>query len=167
MIMSEPYSENPEEEVSAEIEEDRENSALRRHQVSSASVQFTGPLPPPSILKQYNDALTNGADELLSMAKREQEHRHRIQEKLVDAQILDQQQEREERKRGQYFGLYIGLFVITAGSVTAILGQPWAGGGIGSAGVLGLVSAFLSGRIEQKKTQELESSDIEDEAGSL
>lgn len=176
--MSEPHPENPEEEVSAEIEKEvsaeitenreqpTENLALRRHQLS-ASIEFTGPLPHPRILRQYNDALTNGADRIMAMTEREQEHRHRMQEKLVEAQIADQQREREERKRGQTFGLLIGLFAVAAGSLTAILDHPWVGGGIGSAGVIGLVSVFVSGRIEQKKSQELKSSDIEDEPGSI
>jgi len=92
-----------------------------------------------------------------------------MQEKLVDAQILDAQQERIERKRGQDYGLTIGILTICASCATTLLGQPWVGGALGSAGIIGLVSVFVYGRREQQSNQypQLKSSDIEDESGSI
>lgn len=106
------------------------------------------------------------------MAEREQEHRHKMQEKLVDSQILDIRQERSERRLGQLFGLIIGVVAILAGAVTVILGESIAesvaGGFLGSSGVAGIVSVFVFGRREQQNAQtQLESSDIEDEPGSI
>lgn len=127
----------------------------------------TGPIPPPGTLEQYNRILPNAADRIISMAEREQEHRHKMQEKLVNAQVNDAKQERDERRLGQIFGLSIGVVSIVSGSITAILASPLAGGFIGSAGVVGLVSVFVLGRREQKNSQyppQLESSDKEDEA---
>lgn len=165
--MNEPPSEKPDEEVSPQ----QENSSLS--QQISATVQFTGPLPPPSILEQYNRILPSAADRILSMAEREQEHRHKMQEKLVDSQILDVKQERSERRLGQIFGLVIGVVAILAGAVTIISGESTAesvaGGLLGSSGVAGIVSVFVLGRREQQNARYLQSksSDIEDEAGTI
>ncbi len=93
-----------------------------------------------------------------------------MQEKLIDSQILDKKQERTEKRLGQIFGLTIGVVAILAGSATVVLNSSIAGevagGFIGSSGVIGLVSVFVLGRREQKSAQ-LESSDIEDEVGSI
>lgn len=43
----------------------------------------TGPIPEPITLEQYNRVLANAADRIVSMAEKEQEHRHRMQEKLI------------------------------------------------------------------------------------
>lgn len=166
--MNEPHPEKVSEEANAEVLDSREppqgNSAISQR--IEASFQFTGPLPPPAVLEQYNSILPDAADRIVSMAEKEQEHRHRMQEKLIDAQIFDEKQQRNERRLGQIFGLSIGVVSILAGSVTAVLASPIAGGFIGSAGVVGLVSVFVLGRREQQDTQyppQLESSKIEDE----
>lgn len=169
--MNEPHSEEAADKVKAEVEGNRElqreNSSLQQR--LSASFQITGPLPPPITLEQYNRILPDAANRIISMAEREQEHRHKMQEKLVDAQIIDKQQQRAERRLGQIFGFSIGVVVIVAGSATTVLGHPVVGGLFGSSGVIGLVFVFVYSRREQQKAQfpQLESSDIEDEPGSI
>lgn len=41
--------------------------------------QLGGPLPPPEILKKYNEATPDGAERIFKMAEREQKHIHRNQ----------------------------------------------------------------------------------------
>ena len=112
----------------------------------SASFQFVGPLPPPSVLAQYEKVSPGTAERIISIAEKEQQHRHAMQGKLVDSQVEDARRERNERRLGQIFGLIIGVFAIGAGSLTAILGSQIAGGFIGTTGVGGLVSVFVLGR---------------------
>lgn len=38
-----------------------------------------GPLPPPEVLKRYNDAVPSGAERIMAMAEKEQKHVHRLQ----------------------------------------------------------------------------------------
>jgi uncharacterized membrane protein len=111
--------------------------------------RFPGAIP--EFIEQYNQLPPEAADRILKMAEEEQVHRHNMEKKLIDAQISDQKQERRERRLGQWFGLIIGLTSVVAGSTTAILGSPISGGFIGSAGVVGLVSAFVAGRRERSK----------------
>lgn len=119
----------------------------------SASFQFTGPLPPPGILEQYERIQPGTADRIIKMAEAEQRHRQTMQEKLIDCQVLDVKQARFERRLGQFFGFGIGVVSILAGSVTAVMGAPIAGGLIGSTGVIGLVSVFVTGRRSLPKDQ--------------
>jgi uncharacterized membrane protein len=74
------------------------------------------------------------------MAEAEQEHRHGVEGTVVVESF-------EEAKRGQRYGLTIGLFAIGAGAVTAVLGAPLAGTFIGTGGVIGLVTVFVLGRM--------------------
>ena len=39
---------------------------------------------------------------------------------------------REEVRRGQLYGLIIGLVALISGAITSILGSPWSGGFIGT-----------------------------------
>ena len=51
--------------------------------------EFSGPLPHPDILSRY-DAITPGAaDRIISMAEREENHRHAMEEQALAAQVRD------------------------------------------------------------------------------
>lgn len=174
--MNEPHPEKASEEVDSDIleedEKDHNKDSQLRHRRISASVQFAGPIPPPNVLEQYNsiDPSINAANRIISMAEKEQAHRHEMQTKLVDAQIADFKQSRKERRLGQTYGFSIGVISIVAGSLTVILGSPLAGTFIGSAGVAGLVSVFVLGRREQQNDQHLlslDNSEIEDDDEDL
>lgn len=171
--MNESNSEEVAEGVSAEESNVDPQRGANLSQQISARVEITGSIPSSRILEQYNRILPSAADRIISMAEREQEHGHKMQEKLVDSQILDKKRERTEKRLGQIFELTIGVVAILAGSATVVLNSSIvgevAGGLIGSSGVIGLVSVFVLGRREQKSAQyaQLESSDIEDEAGSV
>ena len=168
--MTKPHYTNLDEEVSSKTEDNLgyEQENLHLIQQISSKVQLTRLIPPPVILEQYNRIFPDAASRFIAMAEREQEHRHKMQEKLVDAQILDNKRARTERRLGQIFGLTVGVVAIVAGSATAILGAPIAGsiagGVLGSAGVGGLVFVFILDRREQCHSQnsQLESSDAED-----
>lgn len=136
-------------EEALDSKEPQQRKSQITQKIEAKSIQSTGLLPHPVVLEQYNRILPNASDRIISMAEKEQEHRHKMQEKLIDAQILDTKLERNEKRLEQIFGLSISIVSILSGSVTAISGFPWAGGVIGSAGVVGLVSVFVLGRREQ------------------
>ena len=167
--MNKPHYNNLDEEVSSKTEDNKgyEQDSSLSQQISPKE-QLTGLIPPPVILEQYNRVFPDAASRFIAMAEREQEHRHQMQEKLVDAQILDDKRTRTERRLGQIFGLSIGVVAIVAGSTTAIFGAPIAGsiagGVLGSAAIAGLVFVFVLDRREQCNSQNshLESSHIED-----
>jgi uncharacterized membrane protein len=166
--MNEPY---PDEEAKKDDSEvlNTEYSPRDDRTIIEASFR-TGPIPDPITLEQYNRILPGAANRIVSMVEKEQEHRHRMQEKLIDAQVNDTKQERDERRLGQTFGLSIGVVSIVAGSITAILASPIAGGFIGSAGVVGLVSVFVLGRREQQNNKyppQLESGDSEEDEADI
>ena len=85
------------------------------------------------------------------MAEKEQNHRHTMQTKLVDAKLDHTKRFYNERRTGQLCGLTIGLVGIISGSIIAFNGKQLAGSFIGTAGIGGIVSVFVIGRGKPKQ----------------
>jgi hypothetical protein len=51
-----------------------------------------------------------------------------LEHKKLDLQKEKLKLQADEAKRGQIFGLIIGIFAILSGSVTSIMGAPMSGG---------------------------------------
>ena len=43
--------------------------------------EFAGPIPPPSMMKQYEETLPGSADRILKMAEKQSEHRQWVEKK--------------------------------------------------------------------------------------
>ncbi len=90
-----------------------------------AASQFRGPLPPPEMLAQYNEALPDGADRIVTMAEKQADHRRRVE------------------SRGQIFGFSIAMTAILGGIGLIADGRsaeglvPLVGALVGLVGVLG------------------------------
>jgi len=72
---------------------------------------YSGPIPPAQELGEYDRIIPNGADRIMSMAEREQAHRHDLERR--DADRLDRVVDNDIllSRRGQQFGgwLFFGL----------------------------------------------------------
>lgn len=114
-----------------DIEELGQDSEQSRIQLLRAQ-EFSGPLPPPSVLQGYNDIVPDAAERILSMAEREQAHRHDHDSQFV--QLL---------ARGQWFGFILGIAALGVGTYLLAIGVNV--GGLVSL-ILGLgpiIAAFL------------------------
>jgi len=116
--------------------------------------QFQGPIPSPKILAGYEQLLPGAADRILTMAEKEENHRHAMDKMSLTAETDGLKNEANDTKRGQYCGLIIGITAILAGTYTSVNGFPWAGSFIGAGGVIGLVSAFIVGRKNSNENQD-------------
>ena len=112
-----------------------------------SSLSFSGPLPPPAILHEYDEVLERAAERIFKMAESQACHRQDLEKRVVKSDILK-----------SYLGLTAGFVVaaiaITCGSLVAYNGQPWAGAAIGGAPVVGLVWAFLKGTNDRSAERE-------------
>lgn len=109
--------------------------------VSAAA--FSGPLPPPSLLQQYNTVIPNAAERILRMAEQEGEHRHYIEKRLVDAQA-------SQLKLGSIFAFVLGMTTVVGGLVLLYLGKDVGGLGSLIAGLAAIVAAFIAGARRSK-----------------
>lgn len=121
---------------------------LARQQMSmTQSFSFSGPLPPPQLLKQYNDVVPNGAERLMQMAERQQGHRHDLENVVINGNV-------KAEARGQWMGLLISVVVIVAGTYLAAMGKQITGGLLVGVDVVALASVFVIGK--QKQQRELD-----------
>lgn len=113
-------------------------------QHSITATMWGGPLPPPDVLIQYNEAAPNAADRILAMAEKQAEHRQRLEAYAIPAQQM-------QSAKGQIFGLTIGLSGIAGATLCGIFGSAWAAIAIagGSLGVLTV--SFVFGKQAQAK----------------
>ncbi len=135
-----------------------------KDEVAEIRAIFSGPIPPPDLVRAYEDALPGLADRIVGLAESEGEHRRRQEEvaldsnievnrKLVDAHI-------REVRTGQLYALVIAIVAIGCGSFVAVSGGQFAGAVIGAGGLVGIVTAFIQGRRKDDSTQEEKGADM-------
>ncbi len=120
----------------------RQNS----QQVLQVTKQFSGPVPPPSILEQYDQVVPGSAERIIAMAEREMDHRRDVELKIISKEYT-------EAGRGQIFALTIGTIAIIAAGFISVTGAQWTASVIGGGGVIGLVSVFILGRRDSWRRQ--------------
>lgn len=125
--------------------------------VASSLQQFSGPMPPPALLRHYEEICPGSADRMLRMAEQEAEHRRKTETTVVEAQINHYNRQFTEARSGQVCALIITLAALAGGVYTAIQGHEIAGGVIGVGGIGGIVTTFVFGR-RSRDSDEPESS---------
>lgn len=109
---------------------------------------FAGPIPPPDLLKGYEEVCPGAAQRIISMAEVQSEHRRALEKQMGDAAVEEMRSQFVENRRGQYLAAAIAFAFLIAGVYLAFEGNPWPGaiiGGIGGGGIglPAIVAAFL------------------------
>jgi len=116
-----------------------------KHSVAQIQhTSFSGPMPHPSVLEGYENLVPGAAERILVMAEADANHQREIE-------LLALRAAEGEVKRGQLFGLTIGVTALGAAMMALYMGSPAVAGIIGGTTVVGLVSVFIVGRLS--KTQ--------------
>lgn len=97
------------------------------------SLTYRGPLPPPSMLRDYGDIDSSFPDRIVRMAENEQSARHRFEGKIRNT---------ERWKLGG--ALIVSLALIAASAFAAYIGSPWLAGVLGVSGVLTSILRWLT-----------------------
>ena len=100
---------------------------------------FRGPLPPPSMLREYNDIVAGAAERIMARSEKEQAHRHEMQNKTVTGTI-------SKDKRGQWMAYSITLLILLIATVFAWRGNTVFAGTLITVDLIGLASVFVMGR---------------------
>jgi len=108
---------------------------------------YRGPLPPPSMLRGYEDVLPGSADRILALLEKQSAHRQELESKTIAANI-------RSRYIGQGFAFVLCFIVIVGGLWAIFLGQSLVGFAAILLAVAGVAATFLGTRRQQQ--QELE-----------
>lgn len=77
---------------------------------------YSGPLPAPESLDQYNKIIPDGAERIMKMAENQSNHRIKIEEVVIGSQV-------KQSGRGQIFGLIIAFGALGSSVVLAMYGH--------------------------------------------
>jgi uncharacterized membrane protein len=81
---------------------------------------YQGPLPRPSDLVQYNQAVPDGAERILRQFEQQSAHRRSIEAKVVDSNIASE-------RRGVMAATWVTSLFVVGGFVLIAMGQSVAG----------------------------------------
>lgn len=113
------------------------------------SVQtFSGPLPHPDILRQFDAVVPGSAERIIKMAEEQSFHRKELERKVIDSDIA-------RSKWGQILGFVIAVSGLVVSAVVAIFGSALAGGIIGVGTLASLVGVFMYGSKTRSKEREV------------
>jgi len=112
--------------------------------VGSIRGSFKGPIPPPKILKDYNEAVKDGAERVVAMAEKQLHHRIQLEDYTIKESL-------KQSKAGQIFGFILGFAGLLSASILALLGHETTAGIFGTTTIVGLVAVFVWGGKSSQK----------------
>lgn len=125
--------------------EKSKNSPEITESVDPVVTSYPGPIPPASVLAEYEQLLPGSAERLIRMAEQEQLHRHRL-----EAEVLAQ--DAKARKAGQILAVLVIACSVVAGIYLSLKNAEIAGAIIGGLGVLAPLISFFAYRISGRDT---------------
>lgn len=110
-------------------------------------MSYSGLVPPPEWMRGYNEEMSDGANRILAMAERQEEHRQWAEKYALKGD-----------SRRSWAGLLL-LAVFLAGALyvswdLAMAGRELGGGILGGVAVAGIVTAFIYGLISRSRERE-------------
>lgn len=102
---------------------------------SFQSVQIQTPLPPPELLRHYEEVVPGAAERILTLAEEEQRN-YAALTRGASRYLL----------RGQLYGMLVCFAALGVVAFTAYLGHPVVAAILGGTTLTGVVTAFIVGR---------------------
>ena len=115
--------------------------------VTRQEASFSGPLPHPTILKQYDEIVSGAAERIIKMAEEQFSHRTSLERKVIDSDI-------QRSKIGQILGFIIAIAGLAVALIVTLRGYETAGILIGGATLVSLVGVFVYGTASRKRERE-------------
>ena len=110
----------------------------------SASYQFSGPIPSPQDLANYENVMPGLADRIITRFERQSEHRMELERYVTRTNAL-------RANLGLAVGLVVSLAGLGAAAALGLHGHDWAAGIISVAGLGVLAGVFVYGSNNQKQ----------------
>lgn len=125
--------------IISDVPEDKREKAIRSLAYIKQEI-FSGPIPHPDILRQYENILPGSADRILKMAENQQAHRINLESLAVPSQL-------KSNRRGQTFGAIICFAILIVSVVFAYFGMKTYAGILATIILFSVVALFINGKI--------------------
>lgn len=106
--------------------------------------QYSGPIPPPKFLSQFEEIVPGSAERILAMAERQSAHRQSLESIVIPDQL-------SQSSRGQTFAFILSILAIIAACFLGYIGQTVVASIIGGGTIVSLVYAFVLGKKKADK----------------
>jgi uncharacterized membrane protein len=126
-------------ELPKEVKDDLAQQIIRAEAYS-----YEAPVPPPSMLRGYEDVVPGSAKQIMNDAHGQMVHRHGLENKQLDAAISNS-------KRGQWFGFIIAVLVIVGGVTLILADRSVEGLALILPGLAALAGTFVYSQIQQSR----------------
>jgi uncharacterized membrane protein len=126
---------------------DTEEKSIALHQ-AEVSVEFSGPLPPPQALKAYDMVVPGAAERIISMAERQQAHRHGLEKIVI-------QGDTQRAFWGLVAGTVFAFGSLGAGTYLISNGREASGVALVGTTLVSVVGTFIYGT-QSRKTERQE-----------
>ena len=111
------------------------------------SMSYSGPIPPPHLLKEFNASIPNGADRIMKMAGQQSTHRMDLEKKVVTANNRD-------ALLGVIFAGIIGIIIVIGSMFLIYNNKNIQGLGILLASAVAYISVFKKSKARDDKNLE-------------
>lgn len=108
---------------------------------------FTGPLPHPDSFAGYENTLPGAADRILSMAEKEQNHRHEAENEMISAM-------EKQHTRGQNIGCFLAVILSAIAFILGFLGHDWLSGAVFTTTIVSVIIVYVLER--QPKSENIQ-----------
>jgi len=105
---------------------------------------FSGPLPPPEVLEEFNRIVPGSARRIFDLVETQSRHRIDLERRVIDSDI-------SRSRAGLWMGLVVSLAAICGGVYVAVTVSPTAGATIATASVVGLAGVFVYGTYSRRQ----------------
>jgi uncharacterized membrane protein len=116
--------------------------------VVEKTATFSGPLPPPAMLKAYNDVEPGIAGRIVAMAESSLAHDQTIQSKILEAEVLASKADHTYRLTGMHSARLALFGMLLLVGWLAYVNQPWLAGLFGASSMAMIVWMFIRGQSE-------------------
>jgi uncharacterized membrane protein len=130
--------------VEALMEKDNGENGAKLRIEQAISQQYSGPLPPPKMLHDYDTVNAGFAERIVSMAEKEQGHRHSLENLAVNGAI-------NKDTRSQRYALFCIVFLSIVCGGLIYLGHDTAGTVLGGATLVSLAALFITGKRKESE----------------
>jgi len=104
------------------------------------------PLPPPTMLRDYELALPGVADRIIAFLEQQECHRQALEIRQAEAEIA-------QAARGQLFAFVLGFVAMTAGFILLWKGRNLAGTIVFITTIASFVGVFIAGKMNQSESE--------------
>jgi len=108
------------------------------------AVSFSGPLPPPEVLREYNAIMPGLADRIVTMAETQSRHRMALEKNAIESDV-------SRANKGLWAGVAVAVLFAISGFILILTNHDTAGATVSTGTVATLAGVFVYGTVSRHR----------------